>query len=221
MAVIPGGDHADPAGRREDPVSIPLSALEHVAYCQRQAALIHVEATWADSVDTVRGDLAHRAVDLPGTRHRHNVTSVRSLPVGSGRYGLHGTCDLVEISGGTAVPVEYKVGPYRPGSAADLQLGGQAVCLREAGYLVPTGFVYSAADRKRHEVPITGDLITRTLVAASQMRMLLRQDHLPPAHNDRRCRRCSLRDECLPEITSTSRHPSGMFAPKPLGTWHD
>ena len=104
MAVIPGGDHADIAGPREDPVSIPLSALEHVAYRQRQAALIHVEATWADSVDTVRGDLAHRAVDLRGPRRRHNMTSVRSLPVGSRRYGLHGTCDLVEISGDTSLP---------------------------------------------------------------------------------------------------------------------
>jgi CRISPR-associated exonuclease Cas4 len=221
VAVAPDGDDADPAGPREDLVSIPLSALEHVAYCQRQAALIHVEATWADSVDTVRGDLAHRAVDLLGIRRRRDVTSVRSLPVGSRRYGLHGTCDLVEISGGTAVPVEYKVGPYRPGNAADLQLGGQAVCLREAGYVVPAGFVYSAADRKRHEVPITGDLISRTLAAASQMRVLLRQDRLPPAHNDRRCRRCSLREECLPELTRTSHHPSGLFAPQPLGTWHD
>lgn len=30
-------------------VSVPLSALEHVAYCERQAALIHLEATWTEA----------------------------------------------------------------------------------------------------------------------------------------------------------------------------
>ena len=202
-------------------LSIPLSALEHVAYCERQAALIHVEATWADSIDTVRGDLAHSAVDLPGTRRRHGLTTIRALPVHSHQHGLHGICDLVEITGTTAVPVEYKVGPYHPGGPADLQVGGQALCLAETGYQVPVGYVYSTADRKRHEIPITPGLLARTLAAASRMRALMRQDRLPAARNDRRCRRCSLRDECLPEITCTPRHPSDLFTPRPPGTWRD
>jgi CRISPR-associated exonuclease Cas4 len=42
--------------------SIPISALEHYAYCPRQAALIHIEAYFDASLDTVRGDLAHQAV---------------------------------------------------------------------------------------------------------------------------------------------------------------
>jgi CRISPR-associated exonuclease Cas4 len=175
-------------------ISVPLSALEHVAYCERQAALIHVEAAWADSADTVRGDLAHRAVDLPGIRRRRDMTTIRALPVHSRRHGLHGICDLVEITGAIAVPVEYKVGPYHPGGPADLQLAGQAMCLTETGYQVPTGYVYSAADRRRHEVPITADLVSRALSAAGRMRIVLSQELMPAACNDRRCRRCSLRD---------------------------
>jgi CRISPR-associated exonuclease Cas4 len=202
-------------------VSVPLSALEHVAYCERQAALIQVEATWADSADTVRGDLAHRAVDLPGVRRRRDVTAIRALPVHSRRYGLHGICDLVEITGAVAVPVEYKVGPYHPGGPADLQLAGQAVCLTETGYQVPAGYLYSAADRRRHEVSITADLIARTLTAADRMRVLLGQDRMPAACNDRRCRRCSLRDDCLPEITCSPSHPGDLFAARPPGTWRD
>ena len=222
MAVTDLGGDAEPAGTSEYPdPSVPLSALEHVAYCARQAALIHVEATWADSADTVRGDLVHRAVDLPGTRRRRDLTTIRALPVHSRRHGLHGICDLVEITGTIAIPVEYKVGPYRPGGPADLQLAGQAVCLIETGYQVPTGYLYSAADRRRHEVPVTEDLISRALAAADQVRDLLSQDRMPAAHNDRRCRRCSLRDDCLPEITFTSHHPSQLFAARSLGTWHD
>jgi CRISPR-associated exonuclease Cas4 len=199
--------------------SVPLAALEHVAYCRRQAAMIHVEATWSDSVDTVRGDLVHKAVDLPGTRRRRGLTSVRALPVRSMRFGLHGICDLVEIEAGQATPVEYKVGPYRAGPA-DLQVAGQAVCLTEAGYQVPIGYVYSATDRRRHEVQVTEALIAAMSAAADDIRILLGEDRLPAARNDRHCRRCSLRDDCMPELTNarTSRGPD-LFTPRSLGNW--
>jgi CRISPR-associated exonuclease Cas4 len=202
-------------------ISVPLSALEHIAYCERQAALIHIEASWSDSLDTVRGDLAHQAVDLPGIHRRRGLTTIRALPVHSRRHGIHGICDLVEITGTTAVPVEYKIGPYHPGGPADLQVAGQAICLAESGYQVPTGYVYSAADRRRHEVPITADLMSRALAAADRMRTLLCNDRMPAARNDRRCRRCSLREDCLPEITWTPHHPGDLFTPRPPGTWHD
>lgn len=209
-------------GKGAEPlVSVPLAALEHVAYCRRQAAMIHVDATWADSVDTVRGDLVHQAVDLPGAQRRRGLTSVRALPVRSMRYGLHGICDLVEIEDGKATPVEYKVGPYRPGPA-DLQVAGQAVCLIEAGFRVPAGYVYSASDRRRHEVEVTDVLIAEMSAAADDMRVLLGDERLPTAHNDRRCRRCSLRDDCLPELTDAraARIPD-LFTPRPLGDWRE
>jgi len=222
VAVTGPADSAGPAETSRHPdVSVPLSALEHVAYCERQAALIHVEAAWADSADTVRGDLAHRAVDLPGIRRRRDMTMIRALPVHSGRHGLHGICDLVEITGAVAVPVEYKAGRYHPGGPADLQLAGQAICLSEAGYQVPAGYLYSAADRRRHEVPITADLISRALTAADRMRVLLGRDRMPAACNDRRCQRCSLRDDCLPEITCSPSHPIDLFTARPPGVWRD
>jgi len=200
-------------------VSVPLSALEHVDCCLRQAALIHVEATWAESVDTVRGDLVHQGVDLPGVRRRRGTTVIRALPVHSQVYGLHGVCDLVEFSGQRAMPVEYKAGPYRPGGPADVQLAGQAACLAEAGFHAPVGYLYSATDRRRHEVPISAALLDRMQQAAVVMRALLADDRLPPARNDARCRRCSLRDDCLPELTHHSHRKVDLFTPRRLGTW--
>jgi CRISPR-associated exonuclease Cas4 len=202
-------------------VSVPLSALEHVDYCLRQAALIHLEATWAESVDTVRGDLVHQGVDLPAVRRRRGTTVIRALPVHSQAYGLHGVCDLVEFSGRRATPVEYKVGPYRPGGPAEVQLAGQAACLAEAGFDTPVGYVYSATDRRRHEVPISDALLDRMRQAAAVMRGLLAQARLPPARNDARCRRCSLRDDCLPELTHRSDQRVDLFTPRRLGTWRD
>jgi CRISPR-associated exonuclease Cas4 len=204
-----------------DLLSIPISALEHVAYCERQAALIHLEATWTENLDTLRGDLVHRGVDIPAVRQRHDVVVIRSLPVASQRYGLHGVCDLVEIFGEVATPVEYKVGPYRAGGPAEVQLAGQAACLQEAGFTVPSGYIYSASSRRRYEVAISDQLLARMQQAASCMRELLARDRLPHARNDTRCRRCSLRDDCLPELTGHKQRRIDVFVPRPLGAWRD
>jgi CRISPR-associated exonuclease Cas4 len=201
--------------------SVPLSALEHADYCQRQAALIHVEATWTESLDTVRGDLVHRAVDLPAVRRRRGTVVVRSLPVHSQVLGLHGVCDLVEITGHAATPVEYKVGTYQPGGPADVQLAGQAACLAEAGLAVPVGYVYSATDHRRHQVVISAALLERMRQAAETMRAILARHTLPAARNDRRCRRCSLQDDCLPELTHRAATTTELFTARPLGTWRD
>lgn len=203
------------------PASVPLSALEHVDYCHRQAALIHLEATWTESLDTVRGELAHHAVDLPAVRRRRGTTVLRSLPVSSRIHGLHGVCDLVEFIGQTATPVEYKVGPYQPGGPADVQLAGQAACLAEAGFAVPVGYVYSATDRRRHQVVMSEALLERMRQAAEAMRAILAEFTLPPARNDTRCRRCSLRDDCLPELTHRATKTVDLFGARPLGTWRD
>ncbi|WP_428963012.1 CRISPR-associated protein Cas4 [Micromonospora fluostatini] len=211
-----------PAGGSE-PTEIPLSALEHYAYCHRQTALIHLEGVWTDSADTVRGDLSHRLVDLPGLKRRAGVTTIRSLPVASTTHGLRGICDVVEFTGQTATPVEYKVGRYQPGGPADLQLAGQALCLIEAGFDVPLGHIYSVAERRRHPVTIDTDILTRVTTAAHAIRALLASVRLPTARNDSRCRRCSLRDDCLPDITDGHhrRPPTDLFTPKLLGPWRD
>ncbi|RVW02205.1 CRISPR-associated protein Cas4 [Rhodococcus xishaensis] len=201
--------------------SVPLAGLEHVEYCERQAALIQIEGIWSENIHTVRGDLVHKGVDLPGVRSRKGINGIRALPVFSSELGLHGVCDLVEFSGNHAVPVEYKAGAYRAGGPADVQLAGQAACLTGAGFAVPVGYVYSAADRHRHAVPITDDLLDRMRRAADRLRALLEHDQLPRARNDARCRRCSLRDDCLPTLTHRADPPVDLFTPRPLGGWHD
>ena len=212
----------EPADSGTDLRWVPLSALEHYAYCHRQTALIHVEGVWSESVETVRGDLSHATVDLPGIRRRQGLTVIRSLPVWSYTHGLRGICDIVEFENGIATPVEYKVGRYKAGGPAELQLGGQALCLLEAGFEVPTGYVYSVAERRRHAVPINPDLLDRVVAATVALRRMLDSPSLPTARNDGRCRRCSLREDCLPELTDGRRRAtSDLLTPRPLGQWRD
>jgi CRISPR-associated exonuclease Cas4 len=201
---------------------VPLSALEHFGYCRRQMALIHVEGVWSESAETVRGDLSHEAVDLPGIRRRKGLTVVRSLPVWSHVHGLRGICDVVEFEAGTAAPVEYKVGRYHADGPAELQLAGQALCLIEAGFGVSVGYIYSVAERRRHPVPITRQLLDQVIDTTLAVREVLLSHSLPPARVDARCRKCSLRDDCLPELTDQlPRVSPNLLAPRPLGTWRD
>lgn len=185
-----------------DQVSVPLSALEHYAYCPRQAALIHVEGYFDSSADTVRGDLAHAAVDRAGPdQDRHGNHVWHALPVWSTRFGLHGVCDTVEFTAGLPLPVEHKSGAYRPGGPADVQVAGQALCLGEMfDAAVTTGVVFAGRQRRRHIVQIDQALINRVAEAADALRTLLAEGVLPPAVNDRRCGRCSLRPGCEPAM---------------------
>ncbi len=41
----------------------PLSALQHLLFCERQCALIHAEREWADNALTVEGSHLHEKVD--------------------------------------------------------------------------------------------------------------------------------------------------------------
>jgi len=42
---------------------IPLSALQHILFCKRQCALIHIEQTWIENVFTAEGRIMHDRVD--------------------------------------------------------------------------------------------------------------------------------------------------------------
>lgn len=200
---------------------IPLSALEHHAYCPRQAALIHLDGVFTDDVNTIRGHLAHDRVDTPGIRATATpgTRQYYAMPVFSRALGLYGRCDVVEIGDGTAIPVEHKIGRYQPGGPADIQVTAQVLCLREMLDLdVPHGDVFTHADRRRHHVTITDQLIDTVHTIVAQLRAALSSPHLPPPVTDRRrCRRCSLLDDCLPHIVAS--RPADLFTPRPLGDW--
>lgn len=201
---------------------MPLSAIEHYAYCPRQAGLILLESAFTDNVDTTLGHLAHRVVHQSGVEQRSRVRVVRGMPVWSDRLGVHGVCDVVEITASGAVPVEHKVGRYEPGGPADLQAIGQALCLRERlGVVVEHAVVYSTAERHRHVVHVTDQAIERLVHVIDSVRMLLDEQQLPGVTDRRsRCRRCSLKPDCLPDVIRRGEPPS-PFTPYDEAQWND
>ena len=121
----------------DDPDPIPLSALQHWAYCPRQCGLIHLEQAFDDNLHTQRGQAVHALVDQPGMELRKGLRIERALPVWHDALGLIGKADVVEFEpDGTPYPVEYKHGSRHKAAdiaaCDDLQLAAQALCLSRA-----------------------------------------------------------------------------------------
>jgi CRISPR-associated exonuclease Cas4 len=189
----------------DDADPIPLSALQHWAYCARQCGLIHLEQAFDENLHTLRGHAVHATVDQPGMELRNGLRVERALPIWSDRHGLIGKCDAVEFEpNGTPYPVEYKHGSRHKAAdiaaCDDLQLAAQALCLEEmTGRSVVQGALYYATSRRRRVVAITAALHQQVIETAQAVRGMLASGQLPPPTADvRRCKGCSLRERCQP-----------------------
>ena len=186
---------------REGVDPIPISALNHYAYCPRRCALVHVEQVWDENLYTLRGRMLHEGADEPGGVREEGIRVERGLPLWSTRLGLIGKADVVEFHGPTPYPIEYKSGPRRQYDNDDLQLCAQALCLEEmTGKEVPRGAIYHHSSRRRREVVFDGALRSQVAETVEAVRRLLAESRLPAPVNDARCRHCSLKESCLPSV---------------------
>ena len=76
---------------------LPISALQHLLFCERQTALIHIERLWVENRLTAEGRLLHKKTDNAKSETRDGVRITRSLPVHSFRLGVYGVCDVVNF----------------------------------------------------------------------------------------------------------------------------
>jgi CRISPR-associated exonuclease Cas4 len=203
-----------------DTDALPISALQHWAYCPRQCGLIHLEQAFDDNLHTQRGQAVHAQVDKPSVEERKGLRVERALPLWSEALGLIGKADVVEFEpDGTPYPVEYKHGSRHKAAdiavCDDIQLAAQALCLEEmTGRAVNEGALYYASSRRRRVVPITAALRAAVADAATAVRAMLSSATLPPPTSDvRRCKGCSLRERCQPEALAHLREVDFVHAP--------
>lgn len=226
MAERAAGSPAAALSAGDEPDPIPLSALQHWAYCPRQCGLIHLEQAFDDNLHTLRGNAVHARVDQPGVETAKGVRVERSLPLWHDGLGLIGKADAVEFPKGSApYPVEYKHGNRHKAAdiaaCDDLQLAAQALCLEAmTGQAVPEGALFYASSKRRRVVPITQALSDQVVAVAAAVRGMLARTRLPPPLTGdaaaRRCKGCSLRDRCQPEAAASPalRHArAGLFDP--------
>lgn len=183
---------------------LPLSGLQHMAFCERQWALIHVEGLWEESSDTLRGRFFHERVDTASYSCRAGVRAERNVRLVSHRLGIYGVADIVEYRAegdSPVMPVEYKVGKPKVEDWDRLQVCAQALCLEEMeGARIDAGALFYGETRRREDVGITRELRERVVSLAQRMHELFAQGLTPMGENSGKCRRCSLQNECLPGI---------------------
>lgn len=199
---------------------LQLSGLQHFFFCRRQWALIHIESQWAENYRTTDGALMHEnAHNQEFSESRGDRLIIRGLAIHSSQLGISGQCDVVEfrrdpcgvsLRGRTGLwqpyPVEYKRGKVKEGSADELQLCAQAICLEEMLCCgVPKGALYYGEMRRRTEVEFTDDMRRQVHDGLTEMHELYRRSYTPKVKPTKACNVCSLKDLCLPKLMRSKK----------------
>jgi len=203
---------------------LPVSALQHLEFCPRQCALIHIERLWDENRLTAQGRILHERTHSTHGEVRNGVRVARSLRLHSFSLGLVGQADVVEfhrlpdddldgvsldgISGRWRVfPVEYKRGAPKRNYCDIVQLCAQAICLEEMlGAEIEKGALFYGKRRRRQEIMFTDDIRNRTIEAAGRLHRLIAKGITPKARYENKCRSCSLLHYCMPKVTGVERN---------------
>lgn len=190
---------------------IPLSALQHMAFCPRQCALIHVEQVWSENRLTAEGRLMHERAHEEGGESRGDVRIARAVMLRSFRLGLVGMADVVEFyrsrdGSWLPFPVEYKHGKPKSDDCDKVQLCAQAMCLEEMLEVeIPGGALFYGKTRRRLDVAFDKALRQDTETVARQAHELIAAGRTPPPIYGKHCESCSLLEGCLPKKMQKKR----------------
>lgn len=190
---------------------IQLSALQHMAFCPRQCALIHVEQTWAESGRTAEGRIMHERVHQENRESRGDIRVEYGVSLRSMRLGLIGKADVVEFhrqpdGSWLPFPVEYKRGKPKKDDCDKVQLCAQAICLEEMlDTSIPAGSLFYGQTRHRFDVLFDQALRFTTEETARQAHALISSGETPKAVYEKRCENCSLIGECMPKTLQKKR----------------
>ena len=72
---------------------LPISALQHLLFCERQCALIHLEQVWEENRLTVEGRHLHDKVHGSDNETRGDIHTARGVRLRSLSLGLTGGSD--------------------------------------------------------------------------------------------------------------------------------
>ena len=169
-------------------------------------------------------------VSAKETEAQHNEPETihsRSVQMGSERLGIVAKMDLVEVRAGLATgttraddsssdlftalevcPVDYKAGAPKEGEESNelwdtdkMQLGLQALILRDNGYACNEGVIYYRATKQRVRLPITSELENWILQNIANAKRVIAGPIPAPLVHSSKCVRCSLAPVCLPDET--------------------
>jgi CRISPR-associated exonuclease Cas4 len=185
----------------DDDDLLPLSALQHLIFCERQFSLIHVEQAWIENVYTTEGEILHAKAHSLSKERRPGRSKEFGMPIRSLELGLTGMTDAVEYGeDGSIRIVEYKRGRPKKHRADEVQLCAQAMCIEEMrGVSLTEAQLYYGKAKRRKTVALDEELRGITRIAAARAQKLLREGVTPKADFDEAtCPHCSMITICMP-----------------------
>lgn len=184
-----------------------LSALQHIMFCERQCALIHLEMAWSENRFTMEGKILHEKVHGGDGETRNGVRIARAVALRSLELGVSGQADVVEFYKDEETkkwrpfPVEYKRGKPKEDHADLVQLCAQAICLEEMlGVKIPAGAIFYGKTRRRLDVEFSEELKRETAETARRLHDLIKAGKTPKAVYTEKCESCSIKDLCVPKM---------------------
>lgn len=219
---------------------LPISALQHLSFCERQWGLIHLEGVWDENRLTAEGRHLHDRADIEETEVRGDVRIARGLRLRSLRLGLSGKADVVEfyrvkeadetcgirlegVKGlWQPVPVEYKRGKPKLEPCDEIQICAQALCFEEMRSVpVPKGMLFYGMPRRRYEVAFDDALRQKTEALCNRLHELSNAGKTPEAEYGEKCRNCSLFNYCMPKTVGGRKKVEKYLADALIGTAGD
>jgi len=199
-----------------------LSGIQHIAFCERQWALIHLEQAWAENVRTIEGHHLHERTDDPfDNETRKNIRVVRALPIVSYSLGLRGIADVVEFHRGEIYienvnieiekrkgwwqpyPVEYKRGWPKHNDCDVVQLCAQAMAIEEMlSIRIDKGFLFYAQTKHRTEIVLEQSIREHVKDLSMKMHIMFKEAKTPRPKKGKHCASCSILEICQPDIIS-------------------
>ena len=193
---------------------LPISGLQHLLFCERQCALIHVEQLWSENRLTAEGRIMHERVHHEDRQSRGRIRVEYSMSLRSLRLGLIGKADVVEFhremddskERWIPFPVEYKRGRPKKDSSDKVQLCAQALCLEEMLDVdVPSGALFYGKIRHRQDVIFDEDLRSETEDTSARFHQLFEEGKTPKAVYSKKCDNCSMKSLCLPKTVNKAK----------------
>lgn len=200
----------------------PISALQHMAFCPRQAGLIHLDQAWEENQRTAEGRTLHERVDEGYREFRQGMRQYSGVRVQSQVLKLYGRLDVVEVEkvgdapdtasflglkGDWLIrPVEFKRGEPKKDDCDRIQLCAQALCLEEMTQKnILEGSLFYGKIRRRDSVIFTPELRSRTKEMIFAFDEMISSRRLPNAIWKHGCKSCSLIDICQPKSASSEK----------------
>nr|WP_319491467.1 CRISPR-associated protein Cas4 [uncultured Desulfobacter sp.] len=192
---------------------LSLSALQHILFCPRQCALIHLEQLWEENLFTAQGRIMHERVDRGDQADKGKIKIEYGLPLKSARLGITGKADVVEfhrtdssVQKWVPFPVEYKRGKPKKDLSDKVQLCAQAMCLEEMlDISISSGALFYGKTRRRLEVAFDEALRQKTTAAAEQLHAMFESGITPPPEYAKKCDTCSFLSQCMPKAIEKKR----------------